>query len=191
MKKLLNPIEFYNDRKLLIVNLIIFVVGTALTVLLRGVFGSPIDLHFESEIVLLHSVLGNITAVLTMMLVLFIAGKIINRKTRLIDCLNLALYIRIPYYVLTLWNILGTFSKMKPVVDNQNKISVTLPSSTIDVLVLSSFSFFALVALVIIGTIVYFGFKTITNSKKVTDYLILIVLIIISIILSYTLSKNF
>jgi hypothetical protein len=125
------------------------------------------------------------------MLVLFIAGKIINRKTRLIDCLNLALYIRIPYYVLTLWNILGTFSKMKPVVDNQNKISVTLPSSTIDVLVLSSFSFFALVALVIIGTIVYFGFKTITNSKKVTDYLILIVLIIISIILSYTLSKNF
>lgn len=191
MKKLLNPIEFYNEKKLLIVNLIIFVVGTALAVLMRAVFGSPIDLHFESEIVLLPSVLGNITATLTMMLVLFITGKIINRKTRLIDCLNLALYIRIPYYVLTLWNILSTFSKMKPVVDNQNKISVTLPSSTIDILVLSSFSFFSLVALVIIGTITYLGFKTITNSKKVTDYLILTVLIIVSIILSYTLSKNF
>lgn len=191
MKKILNPIEFYNEKKLLIVNLIIFVVGTALAVLMRAVFGSPIDLHFESEIVLLPSVLGNITATLTMMLVLFITGKIINRKTRLIDCLNLALYIRIPYYVLTLWNILSTFSKMKPVVDNQNKISVTLPSSTIDILVLSSFSFFSLVALVIIGTITYLGFKTITNSKKVTDYLILTVLIIVSIILSYTLSKNF
>ncbi len=191
MKKLLNPIEFYNDRKLLIANLIIFAVGTTLAVLLKAVFGSPIDLHFESEIALLPSVLGNIMAVLTMMLVLFVAGRIINRKTRLIDCLNLALYIRIPYYVLTFWNILGTFSKMKPIVDNQNKISVTLPSSTIDVLILSSFSFFVLVALVVIGTLVYFGFKTITNSKKLTDYLILTVLVIISIILSHTIFKNF
>lgn len=190
MKKLLNPIEFYNGRKLLIANLVIFTAGTALAILMKAVFGSPIDLHFVSEIDVSSTVLGNIAAIATMTLVLFIAGKIINRKTRLIDCINLALYIRIPYYLLTLCNISGTFSKMKPIVDDQNKVSVSLPSSTIDILILSSFSFLTLVAMLLIATIIYFGFKTITNSKKITDYLILSVLVIISIILSHTLLRS-
>ena len=191
MKKILNPIEFFNDKKLLITNLIIFVIGTVISVFMKGIFGSPIDLHFTTEIDILTSVLGNLSAIITMAIVLFITGKIINKKTRLVDCLNLALYIRIPYYILTFWNITGTFSNMQAEFDNQNNIIIALPSSMTDMLIMAGFSLFTLIALALKGILIYFGFKTITNSKKISDYLILAVLVIISVILSYALAKNF
>ena len=50
MKKLLNPIEFYNDRKLLIANLIIFVVGTTLASYFRGWFDHTFHLSFRTDI---------------------------------------------------------------------------------------------------------------------------------------------
>lgn len=189
MKKLLNPIEYFNDRKLLLSNLFIFVVGTTLAIFMKAVFGSPIDLHFENKLVLAETLTGNITAILTISLVLLAAGKIINKKTRFIDCLNLALYIRIPYYVLTLFNIVGTFSNIKPTYNDDNNIVVKLPTSSSDMLIMASFSFFALFIWFLIGAIIYFSFKTITNSKKVTDYLILAAFLILSILLSYTISR--
>jgi len=189
MKKLLNPIEYFNDRKLLLSNLFIFVVGTTLAIFMKAVFGSPIDLHFENKLVLTETLTGNITAILTISLVLLAAGKIINKKTRFIDCLNLALYIRIPYYVLTLFNIVGTFSNIKPTYNDDNNIVVKLPTSSSDMLIMASFSFFALFIWFLIGAIIYFSFKTITNSKKVTDYLILAAFLILSILLSYTISR--
>lgn len=189
MKKLLNPIEFYNDRKLLMINLIIFLLGTSLAVFMKAVFGSPFNLHFENTLVPVESLTGNIVAILTMTLVLLAAGKIINKKTRFIDCLNLALYIRIPYYFLTLWNITGTFSKMKPTATNDSTVIVNLPTESVDMLILGSFSILVLLVLVLKGGIIYLSFKTITNSKKISDYLILVAFIILSIIASYSISR--
>src|SRR5690554_7256639 len=103
MKKLLNPIEFFDDKKLLITNLIIFAIGMVVATLMRAVFGSPIEFHFLSEIEVSQTILSNLYAIGIMTFVLFISGKIINSKTRFIDCLNLSLYLRIPYYFLRLW----------------------------------------------------------------------------------------
>ena len=189
MKKLLNPIEFYNDRKLLRTNLVIFIIGTLLAIFMKAVFGSPIDLHFEDTLVPTESIVGNIVAILTMTIVLLAAGKIINKKTRFIDCLNLALYIRIPYYILLLWNITRTFSNMKPTSSDDCRVIVDLPTATLDMIILGSFSILAIMVLVLKGIIIYLSFKTITNSKKTSDYLILIVFIIISIIASYIISR--
>lgn len=189
IKKLLNPIEYFNDRKLLLSNLIIFTLGTTLAIFMKAVFGSPIDLHFENKLVPAETLTGNIIAILTMALVLLAAGKIINKKTRFIDCLNLAFYIRIPYYILTLFNITNTFSKMKPTYNDDNNIVVNLPTSSSDMLIMGSFSFLALFVWILIGVIIYFSFKTITNSKKATDYLILVGFLILSILLSYTISR--
>ena len=88
MKKLLNPIEFFNDKKLLIANIIIFVIGTTVSVLMCANFESPIDLHFDSKIVPLQTILGNTIATISLFIVFFISGKLINIKTRWIDCLN-------------------------------------------------------------------------------------------------------
>lgn len=189
MKKLLNPIEFYNDRKLLSTNFVFFIIGTFLAIFMKAVFGSPIDLHFEDTLVPTESIVGNIVAILTMTIVLLAAGKIINKKTRFIDCLNLALYIRIPYYILTLWNISGTFSKMKPTSSDDSRVIVNLPTATLDMIIIGSFSILAIMVLVLKGIIIYLSFKTITNSKKTSDYFILIVFIIISIVASYIISR--
>lgn len=189
MKKYLNPVGYFDDRKLLLTNLIIFAIGTTLAIFMKAIFGSPIDLHFENKLVPAETLIGNITAILTTSLVFLIAGKIINKKTRFIDCLNLAFYIRIPYYLLTLFNIIGTFSNMKPTYDEENNIVVNLPTSTTDMLLMGSFSLLALFVWVLIGAIIYFSFKTISNSKKITDYLILTAFLIISIIISYTITR--
>src|SRR5690554_7105604 len=140
MKKLLNPIEYFDEKKLLTINLIIFIAGTTLAIFMKAVFGSPIDLHFAPEISVLNTLPSNIYAILLMTAALFISGKIINSKTRFIDCLNLSLYLRIPYYILTFWNITGTFSNMTSKLLNQNNITEILPSSTVDMFVLTTFS---------------------------------------------------
>ncbi len=184
MKKLLNPIEFFGEKKLLTINLIVFIAGTTLAVFMKATFGSPIDLHFASEISVLNTLLSNISAILMMTAILFISGKIINLKTRFIDCLNLSLYLRIPYYFLTFWNITGTFSDMTSKLLNQNSITELLPSSTIDMIVITSFSILSLIALALKALIVYFSFKTISNAKKIADYLILVGVFLTILILS-------
>ena len=184
MKKLLNPIEYFDEKKLLTINLIIFIAGTTLAIFMKAVFGSPIDLHFAPEISVLNTLPSNIYAILLMTAALFISGKIINSKTRFIDCLNLSLYLRIPYYFLTFWNITGTFSDMTSKLLNQNSITELLPSSTIDMIVITSFSILSLIALALKALIVYFSFKTISNAKKIADYLILVGVFLTILILS-------
>src|SRR5690606_3667236 len=104
MKKLLNPIEFYNDRKLLIVNLIIFAVGTTLAAYFRGWFDHTFHLSFRTDINFYKTFIESGVCVLLLGIFIFIAGKIINNKTRFIDALNLAFYIRIPFYLFALTN---------------------------------------------------------------------------------------
>src|SRR5690554_8233225 len=183
MKKLLNPIEFFGEKKLLTINLIVFIAGTTLAVFMKATFGSPIDLHFASEISVLNTLLSNISAILMMTAILFISGKIINLKTRFIDCLNLSLYLRIPYYFLTFWNITGTFSDMTSKLLNQNSITELLPSSTVDMFVLTTFSILIFVVWALKAIVVFFSFKTIANAKKISDYLILTGIFITSTIL--------
>ncbi len=183
MKKLLNPIEFFDDKKLLMTNLIIFAIGMVVATLMRAVFGSPIEFHFLSEIEVSQTILSNLYAIGIMTFVLFISGKIINSKTRFIDCLNLSLYLRIPYYFLTLWNITGTFSNMTSKLLNQNNITEILPSSTVDMFVLTTFSILIFVVWALKAIVVFFSFKTIANAKKISDYLILTGIFITSTIL--------
>src|SRR5690606_5538513 len=96
MKKLLNPIEFFDDKKLLMTNLIIFAIGMVVATLMRAVFGSPIEFHFLSEIEVSQIILINLYAIGIMTFLLFISGKSINSTTRFIDCLNLYLLVFIP-----------------------------------------------------------------------------------------------
>ena|SRR5690606_3644442 len=191
MKKLLNPIEFYNDRKLLTANLIIFAVGTALAVLMKAVFGSPIDLHFASTIVPFETILGNVIAILCLLMIFYLSGKIINKKTRLIDCFNLALYVRIPYYFLALSNVFYYFSDVSKKIEKEHDLSFLEENTLTEMVIVYLFTFLFLGLLLLFGVIIYRSFRTITNSKKTTDYLTLVGVFLTITIISTFLYRNF
>lgn len=189
MKKLLNPIEFFNDKKLLFVNLIIFAVGTTLAAYFRGWFDHTFHLSFRTDINFYKTFVESGICVLLLGLFILIAGKIINNKTRFVDCLNLAFYIRIPFYLFALTNYDGKYSEMNSQIADGN-ITVALPSNNLEIIILMITSLGSLAILVFQFITIYKGFKTLSNAKKVTDYLILVVLLIISMIVSSQLLKN-
>lgn len=189
MKKILNPIEFFNDKKLLITNLIIFVIGTVISVFMKAWFSSNFSVFFRTEINTYKTFTENTLSILLTAIVFLIAGKIINKKVRLIDCLNLSLFIRIPSYLITLTNILGTHSRNFPNINKDG--SIILPSySTLDIIILRSTSILNILIIIYFIILIYKSFKTIANAKKTSDYLILVTLLILSMILSSFLFKH-
>ena len=190
MKKLLNPIEFYNDRKLLIVNLIIFIVGTVLATVLLATFDSPIDLSFSDKIVPKRTIIGNIISTLSLCLALLIAGKIINKKTRLIDCLNLGMYLRIPYYLLTFINSSYFFSDQTLKIKENTQTDFLKEFGLTEMIFGYALVFFLISFLVFQVILVYRSFKTICNAKKTSDYLILVSFILVFIIISSLIIRN-
>lgn len=190
MKKILDPIAFYNDKKFLIFNLIFFGVGTLVSIFMRAWFDNTFHLSFRTEINALNTFIENTFSVLLIMLAIFLCGKIINGKVRLIDCLNLSFYIRIPFYLLTLSNINGTFSGMLPTDVSSNVVNINLPTDSLDYTLLIVSSILGLIIIVFQLIAIYKGFKTLSNAKKVGHYLLLVSFIIVTIILSTYLFKK-
>ena len=190
MKKLLNPIEFFNDKKLLIANIIIFVIGTTVSVLMCANFESPIDLHFDSKIVPLQTILGNTIATISLFIVFFISGKLINKKTRWIDCLNLALYTRILFYFLSLINITSFFSSQTSALETTNDLDSLNKIDLADMIIGYSFVFIFFAFLLLLGITIYRSFTTISNAKKTSDYLILVGIFLFTTIISSFLFRN-
>ncbi|HLW41644.1 MAG TPA: hypothetical protein VKY82_04685 [Flavobacterium sp.] len=184
MKKLLNPIEFFDDKKLLITNLIIFVAGTIVAVLMRAWFSSIIQVLFKSKVNVYETIIENIVCVLLLTAVFFISGKIINKKTRFIDCLNLGLYIRIPFYIVTLFNCTGVLSQNMPIKKEDGSINIPTPSSPSDYFISLTTSALNILIIIFLILVIYRSFKTITNAKKTSDYVIFIIILLTGIILS-------
>jgi len=185
MMKLLNPIAFYNDRKLLIANLIIFAVGTALAVLVQAWFCSTIQLLFKSKINIYETTIENIIAISLLTLVFFTAGKIINKKTRLIDCLNLSLYTRIPFYIISLLNFNGALSRNMPIELEDGSIKIPPPSSlATDYIISFITSCLNIVVIIFLLVVIYRSFKTLSNAKKTSDYIIFVGIFLLVTILS-------
>lgn len=191
MNKILNPIEYYSEKTLLKANLIIFVIGTGCAILLRGWFDHTFHLAFRTNVAPFSTFLENVFSILLIAGAFFATGKIINKKTRWIDSLNLAMYIRIPFYIMVLSNITGTFSSLTPAIEGDNRISVQLPTNKIDYVILIVFSLISLLVVILQFVIIYKGFRTLANAKKITDYLILAAFFIITMIISSIFFKYF
>lgn len=184
MKKLLNPIEFFDDKKLLMTNLIIFVAGTIVAVFMKAWFSSIIQVLFKSKVNVYETIVENIVCVLLLTAVFFISGKIINKKTRFIDCLNLGLYIRIPFYIVTLFNCTGVLSQNMPIKKEDGSINIPTPSSPSDYFISWTTSALNILIIIFLILVIYRSFKTITNAKKTSDYVIFIIILLAGIVLS-------
>lgn len=190
MKKIVNPIAFFNDKKLLFFNIVIFLIGTITSVYMRGWFDHTFHLSFRTEISFYKTIVENTFCTILLTFFIFFAGKIINKKTRFLDALNLAFYARIPFYLMALTNFNGQFSNLTAQMVSKNSVTVHLPSTTGEFFLLIATSLFSLVIVIFQIIALYKGFKTISNAKKTTDYLLFIVFLIASMFISTIILKN-
>lgn len=160
-----NPFSKLNEKIILSIGILFFVINIIICY-----FGNIVNdavFHYSS---LRNPEWGNIiktnflsSAIL--ILVLFTLGKIINKRTRIIDIVNSVLFSQIPLILIIpinklpfIENTLNAVSKIEP-----NKTQ-TLPIT--DLLLLTVYGFAIMLLLIYSFTLLYNGFKTATNIKK-------------------------
>lgn len=191
MKKyLINPFEIYHDKKIFILGIVLNLIGVLLCFQFNMKFIGFLKLDFVSHITFLQALLQIVMITFSLSILLFIVGKILNPKTRLIDILNSSLLAIIPFYLLTFFNIsdfiFDGLAKLKSLILTQKLENVPV----YDLPVIIVFSIFTIVILIWSIIILYQGFKTATNSKEVKHKVYFGVAVILADVMSRFLISN-
>ena len=183
MKKIIiNPFEKFTEVQLFILGIALTVGGSLLGYLFCSRFDGVLDLHVTPIVTLAQPFIDNAINTVSLFLLLFILGLIINKKTRLIDVFNTVLIARSPFYLLTLGNIGGFMNDLETKINPNNPLDIHF--SAIDILVLGVFSMFAVGFLVWFVALLYNGFKTATNLKATPHKIAFAFTIILAEVLS-------
>lgn len=185
MKKLVqilkNPFAVIDEKKLLFLGIFSFIVG----IFLSYIFQMQIQILRIKTLETLNIkqiTIGLFIVVIALTIVFYIFGKIINNKTRFIDILNMGIIALIPLYI-SLFQNLNNFSsnEITKMINALKEGNIhTQPPSLL----------FILVALIGLCFIIYYiyllfiGFKTATNAKKIGHYIIFFILLFITDILT-------
>ena len=166
MKDLIfNPFEKISEKKLLLIGITSMLVGALLGYLFNARYDGVFDLHFEKNTSYFNALLDILISVSTTCILLLAVGKYTNSKTRLIDIFNACSMAKIPFYVLTLFNINNWiyYSSEKLVESLQHNL-MKMPSLSEFVPVLL-FSMLTILGLVLSALLLFNGYKVATNAK--------------------------
>lgn len=183
MKKLLfNPFATQTDNQLLLAGLFSVVTGSLLGWLFNARYDGVLDLHFVPETLWWHPFADNVVNVFSAVTLLFIAGKIINRKTRITDVLSVVLLARTPLYLYTFANINSyTYNATGALLQAKDNLYALSPT----LLIIQLVSALVVLALVFwYMALMYNGFRVATNLKKGSQIAGYIATVIIAEILS-------
>lgn len=166
MKKLFNPFETGSEKNLILSGLAALTAGSWIGSLLKGRFDGIIDLHFAESATFFRVLSDNLINTALLTLCLYLLGRYINSKTRIIDVLSTALIARIPFYILPFFNLnnqIDQAGKHILVIASDQEAKDFLFS---DIIIILVFAVFALLALVWFAFLSWNGFKTATNAKE-------------------------
>lgn len=184
IKLLFNPFEKYSEKTLVTFGIITTIIGILLGLVFNGIYDGILDMHPVKDISISEIIYSLFTNFLIIGIILFVLGKFINPKTRLIDVLSTILSAKIPLYLLTITNIngfnynLGLEIQSKFIQNQMNNFSVLLLSKLILITILS------LIVMVWTISLLYNGFKTATNLKSKKHILLFIFSLIIAEVIS-------
>lgn len=185
MKKLLqllkNPFALVEDKKLFLVGISTFILGILLAYYFQ-LQQQILRLNISETPNLKQVIIWHVIIVVSLTIVFLILGKTINKKTRFIDILNTVLIALIPIYITFFQNFNNFLTEETSKMLNALKDgSIYTQSPPI------LFIFLGLAGLVFFIYYIYLlfiGFKTATNSKKIWHYTLFFVLLIIADILT-------
>ena len=185
MKALIfNPFEKISEKKLLLIGITSMLVGAILGYLFNARYDGVFDLHFEKSTSYFIALLDILISVSTTCLLLLAVGKYTNPKTRFIDIFNTCSMAKIPFYVLTLFNINNWiyYSSAKLVESLQQNL-MKMPSLSEFVPVLL-FSLLTILGLVLSVILLFNGYKVATNAKGTKSIGLFVVALFLSEIFS-------
>lgn len=187
MKKILfQPFENYSEKKLLFVGILGTLLGSLIAYLLKARFDGVLDVHFVDSVKIYDPLLDNLINIFSLSLLLWIAGKIVNSKTRLIDIFNTSLIARLPYYLISFANINGYMGDLSQRLLNFTAEKPELLSiEGTDLLIILIFAFISLLLLIYYLYLLYKGYQIATNAKGALP----IILFILAVLFAEVLSK--
>ena len=169
IKKLLNPFAFFNDKILLVIGIVAHFVFTYVAKLSDSFFpdflsikknGTPytyIDLLYQ-----------NTRNLLIAIVLLYILGKIINKRTRIIDIVNVVLISRIAYYIVFITDFIPIVNNnMEKVLKGVTTNNLAVLQETSTMIVVLIVAFVAIFFICVMFYYLYIGFKTVTNLKTI------------------------
>lgn len=181
---ILNPFIKFSEKQLFIIGISSTIAGSLIAFMIGVTYDGLIDVHLCPEITFLDSLIENCILITLITLLLFGFGKIINAKTRFIDILNSSLVFRIPFYFTALMTSIPFVKKIEEdVLKNINSLE-KINLQTTDLIGILVVSILSIVLLIYAIMLLFQGFKTATNAKKVVHYIVFGVLILVGEVLS-------
>ncbi|MFK7756075.1 MAG: hypothetical protein AB8B53_04000 [Flavobacteriales bacterium] len=186
MKTLLfKPFDRFSETALITVGLIAAVIGSYLAHLFQVRFDGALDLHFSPDLVSLETAfIENGINIACLTLFSFIAGKLINKRVRLVDLLAVSLIARIPFYLVSLMNSSNALSAAS------NEVLEAVRAESLESISSSSMMLLGVLALVSILVLVWYiallwrGFKVATNAKGSTHIIYFIGALLVAEVVS-------
>lgn len=181
---ILNPFIKFSEKQLLVVGIISAITGSLLASIIGVTYDGLIDVHLHHEMTFIVSLKENSIVIILITLLLFAFGKTINTKTRFVDILNSCLLFRIPLYISTLLTSIPVIKKIEEeVMKNINSLD-KINLQTTDLIGILVISILSIALLIYAITLLFQGFKTATNAKKVVHYIVFGILILVGEVIS-------
>ena len=184
-KKLTQPFEVLQEKQLLTIGMLFLLIFSFIAYYTNTRFDGVIDMHHSNDVLIHQPLLDNIVNTLCLGVCVFILAYFVNKKTRWIDILAITLICRIPLYFGALFNINNISSDTgNYLIENISNPTAMLQLPTVNLIVLALLTLYSLAALVFFAILLYKGFRTATNTKKLSQSLLLVPTVIVAEIIS-------
>ena len=173
---LFNPFEKYAESRLLLFGIVILFIGTWLCTLFNMRFIGVLKMNPLATVTTFEPLTDIVICVFCVTLFLWIAAKLINNKTRIIDIFVTAIVSFSLLCFLSVFNTNGMLFRETQKIDR----TTIAASANLD---LSYMMFFALVSIVIIiwfVILLYNGFKIASNAKSTKHNILFVVALILA-----------
>jgi len=182
-KLLFNPFGIYSEKQLLVSGILITLAGSFVGSLFNVTFDGVLDVH-QYETDFLTSLKENSINVACIFIVLIVLGKLINRKTRVIDILNTAMVSRFPQYISAVITALPVLKKVEDEIISHQGDLQHLNFQPMDLMLLFVISMILLAITAYYITLLVNGFRTAVNAKKWQHFVGFAIALIIAEIIS-------
>ena len=187
-KTIFNPFEKFDEKYLLALGIISLIAIILVNQWTSSYFTSIYRIDYMENFDFKKATISTIISYVSMIAVLFVLGKILYKKTRIIDIINTVLISQIPLIIiLPFQKIEYTKVVTKRVIAYQDHPSGAFP--------ISDFTFMFLSIAIAVGAMIYSivlfynGFKTATNIKKWQHVTLFCIVTFLTVILCQIFNK--
>lgn len=189
-KYFFNPFLKFSERYLLLIGILSVIAGSLIGMIISVTFDGVFSIHPAAR-TFAESLKENTINVSVVFISLLILGKIINRKTRLIDILAISMIYRIPLYLSAFFVKLPVLDRVIEKIEVHKDHLANLKFDPMELVLILGISSVLMIFLAYAVILLVNGFRTATNLKKWPYYIAFVIVLLAAEVISQTLITNF